>query len=244
MKKIFISALLSLMFVTSVSAETLVLPYKDFTVHYNCENRGYDMFYYKTEKDSGNHERYEPFHLDTKIPKNCSQKSDNSYKLPKSSRVTYDRGHGVPQNVWDHKLFTMKETNYMTNIVPQESTQNRKGLWRHIEEIVECYRDLNTMVVVGGTVWGNDTTNDYFIKSHGVKTPDGLYQIIMMEDKAVFALMFPNDSTANKENALNYLVSVRDIENAVGYKIPYIPEELKDTAETYIPRLPKGCSQK
>lgn len=244
MKKLIISAMLGLMSIVTVSAETLVLPYKDFTIHYNCENRGYDMFYYKTEKDEGNYKRYEPFHLDTKIPKHCSQKSSDSYKLPKSSKVTYDRGHGVPQNVWDHKLFTMKETNLMTNIVPQESTQNRKGLWRHIETIIECYRDLNTMIVVGGTVWGSDTRNDHFVNSHGVKTPDALYQIMMMEEGSVFALMFPNDSTATKENALNYLVSVRDIENEVGYSIPYIPENFKDKTESYIPRLPKDCSQK
>ncbi len=243
MNKMFLNSIL-LMSISSVSAETLVLNYKDFTVHYNCENRGYDMFYYKTERDSGNHNRYEEFHLDLKIPNRCTQITTNSYKLPKSSKVTYDRGHGVPQKVWDHKLFTMKETNYMTNIVPQESTQNRKGLWKHFEELVECYRDLNDMVIVGGTVWGNDTSNDYFVKSHGVKTPDALYQIMLMENNSIFALMFPNDSTATKENGLDYLVSVRDIEKAVGYSIPYIPEDLKDKSETYIPKIPKGCSQK
>ena len=42
------------------------------------------------------------------------------------------------------------ETNSMANVVPQDSELNRKGLWRHLEKVTECFRDDHSVHVIGG----------------------------------------------------------------------------------------------
>jgi len=56
----------------------------------------------------------------------------------------------------------------MTNILPQALNMNR-GAWLQTEEIIECYRDIDELLVIGGVIWGNNPADDFFIESHGVK---------------------------------------------------------------------------
>lgn len=223
----------------------LIVEYSKFTILMNCEKKGYDMFFYKTERDTGNLPRFEPFNLDKDVPSFCQQKSNKTYSISKknNSKYTYDRGHGVHQNIWDNDIEVMKESNFMTNIVPQESYLNRKGLWRYLEKVTECYRDINDLYVIGGVVWGDDKNNDYFVNSHGIETPDYFYKIIVFNYKDVFAWLMPNNDEARQENANQYLVSPAEIQKLVGYDIP-IDSKLKNIKEKYTPRMPKGCSLK
>ena len=39
-------------------------------------------------------------------------------------------------------------------ILPQSANMNR-GAWLLTEEIVECYRDIGELLVIGGVVWGD-----------------------------------------------------------------------------------------
>lgn len=63
----------------------------------------------------------------------------------------------------------------MTNILPQVAQMNR-GAWLLTEEIVE-FRDIDELLVIGGVIWGNNPADDYFILSHGVKTPDAFWKV-------------------------------------------------------------------
>ena len=58
----------------------------------------------------------------------------------------------------------------MTNITPQTSVLNQQA-WLQAEEIVECWRDITTLNVFGGVIMTSDTSKDYFVASHGVRTP-------------------------------------------------------------------------
>jgi DNA/RNA endonuclease G (NUC1) len=58
----------------------------------------------------------------------------------------------------------------MTNILPQATNMNR-GAWLLTEEITECYRDIDELLIIGGVLWGNNPNDDFFTESHGVKTP-------------------------------------------------------------------------
>lgn len=228
---------------TEMPNNRLYIEYSAFDILYNCDKRGYDMFVYNTVKDTGSLDRYEKFSKEKRIPEKCSQTSTWPYKRGKNEAPTYDRGHGVHQNIFDHNKKILIESNFMTNIVPQESTQNRKGLWRHLEKVTECFRDENDLYVIGGVIWGNDTSNDYFMKSHGVPTPDYLYKIIVFNHKYVYSWIMPNTDEAKFENADKYLVTPNEIQKKVNYHIP-IPTELKDVKEKTTPRIPKGCSLK
>lgn len=79
----------------------------------------------------------------------------------------YDRGHQVPANHLNTSEEAIKATNTMTNILPQAANMNR-GAWLRTEEIIECYRDISELLVIGGVIWGNNAADDFFVVSHGV----------------------------------------------------------------------------
>jgi endonuclease G len=158
--------------------KSIDLNYGFYRVNYNCVHRGYNYVYYDSVPDSGKLPRYEPFELEPRLSSSdCpGQKTSGSYKAPRGAEL-YHRGHGTHQNIWDHDVKLMRLTNRMTNVVPHHGVQNTAGLWRALEKRVECARDLTTAHVFLGNAWGNDASNDYFVKSHGVTTPDYLWRV-------------------------------------------------------------------
>jgi endonuclease G len=212
-----------------------------FDVRYNCEKRGYETFSYNAVEDGGSLSRYQPFSQDKRLPEHCQQFKTGTYKT--SSEDQYDRGHGVHQNIWDHDIKLMKLTNLMSNIIPQERRQNRYGLWRYTEKLTECHREVSDVYVLGGNIWGDDTSNDHFLASHGVVTPDHLFKIIIINED-VYAWIIKNDNYATTKNANEHLVSILEIESRLGYSLDEIDESYKHTIAKDTPRLVKGCSLK
>jgi len=109
-----------------------VLEYSKWTIHYNCEKRGAEFFYYETVADTGSIKRLKSFHKEPKLPQRCQQFSNfKSYQSAVDdglkSTVKYDLGHMVHQNIWDHNNNYMYESNSMANVIPQQSNQNRNG---------------------------------------------------------------------------------------------------------------------
>jgi endonuclease G len=235
--------LLSINFNVKSKERLIYLDYGFFNVLYNCDKKGYEYFYYTAVKDSGELKRYSPFHIDKTLPEGCSQKSTSTYKHNTSHPYKYDRGHGNHQNVWDHDKDMMRVTNYMTNIVPQESAQNRYGLWRHTEKLTECNRDKADVFVVGGNIWGDNTENDLFVATHGVTTPDKLFKILFI-DEEVYAWIIPNDDKAKESNQLDYAVSISDIEKESGLNFDFIENKYKGRVNSNYVDTPKYCSLK
>lgn len=244
--------------VTSTSmpllAKDITLAYKNFTINYSCTRAGYNYVVYDTVPDSGNLPRYQPFHLEPRIlteGKMClPQRSTKTYKRPKSD-TQYDRGHGVHQNIWDHDKDTMKDTNYMSNIVPQERTQNRSGLWRTLEKRIECARDLKSSSgqatstsVFLGNVWGTDSSNDHFRLSHGVITPDFLWRVHVYPDRPgqAYAWLFPNNKEAKSSNESQFRVRLSDIVKRAEYDL-HFPESWVDATDQD-PHVKTYCSWK
>lgn len=217
------------------------LEYPNWQIEYNCDKKGYQYFHYVTVPDSGNIGRVSKFTREDRLPEGCGQKSTYSYKLPKGSPITYDRGHGVHQNIWDHNQDLMILSNKMANIVPQASQLNRRGVWRKTEELTECYRDIGTVEVWGGVIWGDDSSNDHFIVSHGVVTPDFLWKVIKFPNGEVNAWLMPNDNTPTAVKMDTYLVSPAKIENAIGKKFD-IDRKQRSQLDSYSMPRPRGCS--
>jgi endonuclease G, mitochondrial len=92
-------------------------------------------------------------------------------KTYKQKGQRYDRGHLVPANHLDYSKVAIRQSNFMTNILPQAANMNR-GAWLLTEEITECYRDIDELLIIGGVLWGDNLNDDFFTESHGVKTPD------------------------------------------------------------------------
>jgi len=229
--------------VSNAETESLIhLNYGNWDIWYNCEKRGYEYFHYTTVKDSGNLSRYSPFHQEDALPDSCRQFSTSTYRTDAES-PNYDRGHGVHQNIWDYSKELMEQSNSMANIVPQARYLNRYGVWRKTEELTECYRDKGEVQVWGGVIWGDDSKNDYFLKSHGVVTPDYLWKIVILPDSEAYAWLMPNDDTPKAKNMNDFLVPPKLLSEKVGIVLPISEIELNEL-DSISPRRPKGCSLK
>lgn len=216
----------------------LEIDYDGFIVWLDCKRHGAIKFRYNTQKDTGNAKRLDTFFLDPKVPSECQQTTAKAYGSQ------YDRGHLVPANHLDNSDTAIRETNTMTNILPQVASMNR-GAWLLTEEIIECYRDIDKLLIIGGVIWGNNSEDDYFLQSHGVATPDAFWKVIIRgkgQDERAIAWVIPNSPDAKRKNLDGYLVTVDEIERITGEKIPVADYEKhnKPSASWLIPR---GCNK-
>ena len=224
--------------ITKTSGDILKLDYPGFTVWIDCTQRGPVKFQYVAQHDTGNAKRYDKFFLDQNVPAECQQKTANAYGNG------YDRGHQVPANHLDSSVAAIKATNTMTNILPQAANMNR-GAWLLTEEIIECYRDIDELLVIGGVVWGNNSADDYFVQSHGVKTPDAFWKVVIRgtgADERAIAWIVPNTQDATRKNLDRYLVTVDEIERITGEKIP-VAAYAKHDKPSASWLIPHGCNK-
>jgi endonuclease G len=222
----------------SRSGNILKLDYPGFTVWLDCAQRGAIKFQYVAQRDSGNAKRYDKFFLDQNVPAECQQTTANAYGHG------YDRGHQVPANHLDASEEAIKATNTMTNILPQTANMNR-GAWLQTEEIIECYRDISELLVIGGVIWGNNPADDYFVQSHGVKTPDAFWKVVVRgtgQDERAIAWIVPNSQEATRKHLDDYLVSVDEIERVTGEKIP-VADYAKHDKPVQSWMIPHGCNK-
>jgi endonuclease G len=199
---------------TSLPANRLLLDYGGFRLLYECDLKSAIRFEYKLGKDTGNFNRPTAFNFDPQLSKNCDQQlTTSSYASVVSG---WDRGHLVASNHMDYDAAYLLSANYMTNIVPQLASFNQ-GLWKETENITECYRDLAPIQVIGGVIY-SDTSNDFFVSSHGIKSPDFFWKTLITTDSnnqiATISWLFPNQSAFANLNS--YIVSIDDLERRVG----------------------------
>jgi endonuclease G len=181
-----------------------------FTLWLDCTKKAAYQFQYSLTTDNGNIARSSSFKLD---PDNidCQQTSTSSYRVKGGS--TYDRGHLVPANHMDNNASSIKQTNYMVNILPQLPNMNR-GAWLQTEEIAECYRDINTVHVYGGSLWETGKTNNYFKTSHGIETPSSYWKIIIYQ-RQIIAWIVPNSQEAKRSKLDSYIVKPQKLLEAL-----------------------------
>ena len=72
----------------------------------------------------GSFPRSSTFRLDPNVPYECQPSSTNSFKTDAPGALTYERGHQVPANHLDYSELAIRQSNYMTNILPQTQTLN------------------------------------------------------------------------------------------------------------------------
>lgn len=208
---------------TYANEELVRRDYKGFTLWLDCKaHHGAVAFKYELGRDKGHFSgKRDRFDYDRKVPTSCQPQSWRSYRTTtvNSNDGTWDRGQLVSPNHMDIDRSTMKETYYLTNTLPQSSAFNQVGgAWHRTEMITECYRDISALVVIGGVIWGNQTDNDFFTVTHGIKTPDFWWKLIYRKDKKEYvAWLFPNRRSAQASNMDNFLVSIKRLKLAVDF---------------------------
>jgi len=176
----FLRFILLILVSFSVNASNIQrLDYEGFTIWVDCDIRGAVKFQYNAQRDVGSFKRKSSFYYDPDLPTYCQQTSTQTYK---KHGQRYDRGHLVPANHLDFSKKAIKQSNYMTNILPQAANMNR-GAWLLTEEITECYRDIDELLIIGGVIWGDNSEDDFYVESHGVRTPDAFWKVIIRNDR-------------------------------------------------------------
>lgn len=85
---------------------------------------------------------------------------------------------------------------------------------------------------------GNNPADDYFVQSHGVKTPDAFWKVVIRgtgQDERAIAWVVPNSKDATRKHLDNYLVNVDELEKITGEIIPVADYAKPDKPST-------GCS--
>jgi endonuclease G, mitochondrial len=226
----------------SSNAEEVILDKGGFVLTYDCATHAATRYEYVLTEDTGSASRPSSFYLDPDLPSGCAgQTSTKSYV---SEHSGYDRGHLVTSNHMDYDETYIKVANYMSNIVPQVSGFNQ-GIWVQAENVAECYRDIAPVTVYGGVVYG-DASNDYFLESHGIPTPEYFWKTIVTTDpdtgeEMAISWLIPNE--AGLDGLDSYLVSIDDLEellgtSAVGINVSAATSAMLP-ASTW--ELPDGC---
>ncbi len=219
----------------------LSIDYGGFKLLYDCDLKSAIRFEYKLGTDTGNFIRPATFNLDPNLSKNCGQQlSTNSYSSVVSG---WDRGHLVASNHMDYDAAYLLSANYMTNIVPQLASFNQ-GLWKETESITECYRDIAPIRVIGGVIY-TDATNDFFISSHGIKSPDFFWKTLITTDSnnqiSTISWLFPNQSALANLNS--HIVSIDELERRLGTDLIALDlaNAIKMQKASKSWELPKNC---
>tara|TARA_B100002049_G_scaffold220280_1_gene188650 strand:+ start:20014 stop:20763 length:750 start_codon:yes stop_codon:yes gene_type:complete len=244
-KTILLTAALLTSSLATAQNQHFAVRYNGFDVVLDCDANIPVYVHYKATKDTGNEKRASSFFIDKDVPSYCQQSSTDSYKIPYrihaqlNKKISYDRGHLVPANHMDGNKVSIKQSNFMTNIVPMTRTVNRTGAWRQTEKLTECTRDIKDFDVHAGTIVGDDKRDDYFLESHGAPTPDYLWKVLF-DGEDIISWLIPNDHNATKEKLDSYRVSVEHIEEMSGLKIP-LPSHLKKFERQSEWAMPNNC---
>ncbi|MCD7096925.1 DNA/RNA non-specific endonuclease [Stenotrophomonas sp. MMGLT7] len=238
----FLVALVLTAFSATAHAQVIRLDKGGYLLDYDCTNSTAIRYEYTLSFDNGSAARPSSFTLDASLPSGCAgQKTTSSYA---SVRSGYDRGHLVTSNHMDYNSTYIRTANQMSNIVPQVSGFNQ-GIWVQSENVAECYRDIRPVTVYGGVVYG-DASNDYFVSSHGIKTPEYFWKTIVTTDpdtgatKAI-SWIIPNETGLGSLD--DYLVTIADLEELLGSS--HVGINVSSSVKNQLPSatwaLPSGC---
>jgi len=216
----------------------LKVKHTGFTIWMDCDKRSLNRLEMYLTKDENNYKRHNSFYIDPDVPKHCQQTSTKTYKVKGDIRL--HRGHMRCANISDSNKDSIKESNYMTNVLPQVAQMNT-GSWKLTEEIEECYRDLEPLYVTMGTL--HLKPMGVPIPSHGLKDiPSHFWKIIKREDR-VIAWLIPNVKEATRTQLDKYLVSVKKIEQLSHHSINGIAPYLKQETLSSSWQIPRGCDK-
>lgn len=239
--------ILSLSFKGTAQAEPRQKPeylkkeYRGFTLWLDCKiHHGAVAFYYKIGKDKADaRKKNRNFDFDRKVSVSCQPQTWRSYNTTTVDPLqgTWRRGTLVPSNHMDSSLLKLKETYNLTNTLPQNALLSQSaGAWYQTEIITECYRDITPLEVWGGVIWGNDTDNDFFTVTHGIKTPDFWWKLIYRHDKKTYiAWVFPNHWSARASKMDDFLVSIKKLDTLLEF-MPDIGELRTSPQANIVPK--------
>lgn len=145
----------------------------------------------------------------------------------------FDRGHMAPAADMKWSPQAMRESFYMTNICPQNHSNNA-GDWKDLEELV---RDLATIygniyLACGPVV--SDTSNTIGTIRR-IVVPESFYKVLLRQkaDGTWTSIGFVMPNAAGNRPLMTYMLPVDSVENMVGVDFfPLLPDSVENAVES------------
>lgn len=120
----------------------------------------------------------------------------------------FDRGHMAPFEDHNHDADAALETMFMTNVIPQNSSNNR-GIWRVLETQVRNMTLDGDIYVITGPIFEGQLN---FIGASQIPIPTRLFKIIIIpKTKTAITYIIPNASVPSSSLPM-FISSIRSVE--------------------------------
>lgn len=171
--------------------------------------------------------RFDKFLLDPAIRGGTAMNEDYT-------RTGYDRGHLVPAGDMKWSAKAMRESFYLSNIVPQKPKLNR-GIWKELEERARAWAVTDkSLLIAAGPVIRPGLKR---LGKNRVAIPDTLYKVIVSlegkEPKGI-AFLFANKGYG-KTSLASLAIPIDSVEKVTGIDFfPALPDELEKKVESTV----------
>lgn len=169
--------------------------------------------------------RFDKFLLDPAIKGGTALNEDYT-------RTGYDRGHLAPAGDMKWSAKAMRESFYLSNIIPQKPKLNR-GIWKDLEEQVRDWavKDGRLLIATGPVIRNNLKR----LGKNRVAIPDSMYKVIVSpygkEPKGI-AFLFANKGYGNTRLE-TLAIPIDSVEKITGIDFfPALPDDLEERVES------------
>jgi endonuclease G len=166
----------------------------------------------------------------------------------------YDQGHMAPAADMKFSEDAMRESFYLSNMVPQVGPGMNRGIWADLEALVRDWTcSKGQIVALTGPIYDDAKPKMIPVGNPRVAVPTAIYKIAYApsEGKAV-AFILPNKTVANhssraEEILADYVVSVRDVEARTGLNfftaLPPRKQNIVEMSKTAPWKRGGGCKE-
>lgn len=210
-----------------VSENNILLKRKRYTTLYNAQNRIPDWVAWKLKSEhvEGPYKRLNAYFEDPLVPK--PRANDDDYR-----GSIWSHGHMCPagDNKWDEDA--MRESNYLTNICPQDRSLN-SGIWNRLEQSCRIWaRKYGDLFIVCGPVLLN--TKHETIGLNEVVVPEAFFKVILCIQGIPKAIGFVIRNNEGKKKRDQYVNTIDEVERITGIDFfPALPDSIENAVESY-----------
>ncbi len=158
---------------------------------------------------TGNEPRSAKFFDDPELPAEArSHMKDYSWS-------GYDMGHMAPAGDFVGDADQIRDSFYLSNIVPQVGKDFNRGIWMRLEQWVrKCVRSKGPLLVVTGPIYANGQPKEWLHKR--VAVPTHLFKVVTdTKNMKSVAFVMTNEPHPH-QNYTDFAVSVRAVEKMTG----------------------------
>ena len=147
------------------------------------------------------------------------------------SNSGYDRGHMAPAGDMKWSEQAMRESFYMTNICPQNHSNNA-GDWKDLEELArDLAQKYKSLYICCGPIV-TDVSNTIGVRR--IVVPQAFYKVFLRQKKdgSWTAIGFVMPNAAGNRPLMTYMRSVDEVEQLTGIDFFYhLPDSIEDIIE-------------